>query len=37
MDNVDVGGFVVDFSRNSHAGSEYVELTMIGHKGKFIR
>jgi branched-chain amino acid transport system substrate-binding protein len=37
MDNVDLGGFVVDFSRNSHAGSDYVELTMIGHKGKFIR
>jgi ABC-type branched-subunit amino acid transport system substrate-binding protein len=37
IDNVDFGGFVVDFSRNSHAGSDYVELTMIGHKGKFIR
>jgi ABC-type branched-subunit amino acid transport system substrate-binding protein len=37
MDNVDLGGFVVSFSRTSHAGSDYVELTMIGRDGKFVR
>jgi len=37
MDNVDLGGFVVSFSRNSHAGSDYVELTMIGRDGHFVR
>ncbi|MCG6876702.1 MAG: ABC transporter substrate-binding protein [Betaproteobacteria bacterium] len=37
MDNVDLGGFVVSFSRASHAGSDYVELTMIGRDGKFVR
>jgi len=37
MDNVDLGGFVVNFSRTSHAGSNYVELTMIGRDGHFVR
>ena len=37
MDNVDLGGFVVSFSRTSHSGSDYVELTMIGRDGKFVR
>jgi len=37
MENVDLGGFVVNFSRESHAGSEYVELTMIGRDGKFVK
>jgi len=37
MDNVDLGGFVVSFSRTSHAGSDYVELTMIGRDGSFVR
>jgi branched-chain amino acid transport system substrate-binding protein len=37
MDNVDLGGFVVNFSRTSHAGSNYVELTMIGRDGNFVR
>lgn len=37
MNNVDFGGFVVSFSRSSHAGSDYVELTMIGRDGNFVR
>ena len=37
MNNVDFGGFVVSFSRTSHAGSDYVELTMIGRDGNFVR
>jgi ABC-type branched-subunit amino acid transport system substrate-binding protein len=37
MNNVDFGGFVISFSRTSHAGSDYVELTMIGRDGNFVR
>jgi ABC-type branched-subunit amino acid transport system substrate-binding protein len=34
--HVDVGGFVVDFSPTNHSASTFVELTMIGHDGKFV-
>jgi ABC-type branched-subunit amino acid transport system substrate-binding protein len=37
MSNVDLGDFVVNFSPTSHSGSKSVDLTMIGHAGKFIR
>jgi branched-chain amino acid transport system substrate-binding protein len=37
MNNVDLGDFVVSFSPTSHSGSKYVDLTMIGQGGKFIR
>ena len=37
MNNVDIGEFVVSFSPNNHSGSKYVDLTMIGHAGKFIK
>jgi ABC-type branched-subunit amino acid transport system substrate-binding protein len=37
MNNVDLGDFVVSFSPASHSGSKSVDLTMIGHAGKFIR
>ncbi len=37
MNNVDFGGFLINFSRTSHAGSDYVELTMIGRDGNFVR
>jgi ABC-type branched-subunit amino acid transport system substrate-binding protein len=37
MNNVDLGDFVVNFSPTSHSGSKFVDLTMIGHAGKFIR
>lgn len=37
MNNVDLGGFVVNFSASSHSGSQYVDLTMIGQGGKFIK
>jgi ABC-type branched-subunit amino acid transport system substrate-binding protein len=37
MNNVDLGDFVVNFSPTSHSGSKSVDLTMIGHAGKFIR
>ena len=37
MGNVDLGGFVVDFSPANHSGSKFVDLTMIGHRGKFLK
>ncbi len=37
MSNVDLGGFVVDFSPTNHSGSRFVDLTMIGREGKFVR
>ena len=33
----DVGGFTVHFSPASHAGSSFVEITVIGRDGKLIR
>ncbi len=37
MNGVDVGEFMVSFSPTNHSGSKYVDLTMIGRAGKFIR
>jgi ABC-type branched-subunit amino acid transport system substrate-binding protein len=37
MNNVDLGDFVVNFSPTNHSGSKSVDLTMIGHAGRFIR
>jgi len=37
MKNVDLGDFVVSFSSTNHSGSKYVDLTMIGRSGKFIK
>jgi branched-chain amino acid transport system substrate-binding protein len=37
MSNADLGGFVVDFSPTNHSGSTFVDLTMIGRQGKFLR
>ena len=37
MSGVDVGGFVVRFSPSNHNGSKYVDLTMIGRGGRFVR
>ena len=33
----DAGGFSVTFSASNHNGSRFVDLTMIGRDGKFIR
>jgi ABC-type branched-subunit amino acid transport system substrate-binding protein len=32
--NLDLGGFVVDFGPNQHAGSKFIELTILSEKGK---
>jgi ABC-type branched-subunit amino acid transport system substrate-binding protein len=37
MNNVDLGEFVVSFSPSSHSGSKFVDLTMIGRGGKFLK
>jgi branched-chain amino acid transport system substrate-binding protein len=37
MQDVDVGGFYVTYSPNNHAGSKFVDLTIIGRNGKFLR
>jgi ABC-type branched-subunit amino acid transport system substrate-binding protein len=37
MSNVDLGGLSVGFSPTQHAGSTFVELTMIGGNGKIVR
>lgn len=37
MQRVDFGGLMVTYGANDHSGSEFVELTMIGKDGRFIR
>jgi hypothetical protein len=37
MQDVDVGGFFVTYSPSSHAGSKFVDLTIIARDGKFLR
>jgi ABC-type branched-subunit amino acid transport system substrate-binding protein len=37
MNDVDLGGFWVSYSPKSHTGSKFVDLTIIGKEGKFLR
>ena len=37
MNDVDLGGFYVSYSPKNHAGSKFVDLTIIGRGGKFMR
>jgi branched-chain amino acid transport system substrate-binding protein len=37
MQDVDLGGFFVSYSPTNHAGSKFVDLTIIGRDGKFLR
>lgn len=37
MTDVDLGGFYVGYSPTNHAGSKFVDLTIIGRGGKFLR
>jgi len=37
MRKLDLGGLMVDYSPNDRTGSEFVELTMIGRDGRFVR
>lgn len=35
--NYDMGGFTVNYTRDSHEGSRFTDLTIIGRGGKFMR
>lgn len=35
--NEDFGGLIINYGPNDHTGSEFVELTMIGREGRFVR
>src|SRR5688572_3596739 len=35
--DVDLGGFYVSYSPKNHAGSKFVDLTIIGREGRFLR
>ena len=37
MQDVDIGGFYISYSPKNHAGSRFVDLTIIGRHGKFLR
>jgi ABC-type branched-subunit amino acid transport system substrate-binding protein len=37
MQDVDLGGFFVSYSPTNRAGSKFVDLTIIGRGGKFLR
>lgn len=37
MRNVDLGGYIVQFSPESHVGSKFVEMTIINSRGVVIR
>jgi ABC-type branched-subunit amino acid transport system substrate-binding protein len=37
MNDVDLGGFWISYSPKSHTGSKFVDLTIIGREGKFLR
>jgi branched-chain amino acid transport system substrate-binding protein len=37
MQRVDLGGLMVTYGAGDHTGSEFVELTMIGKDGRFLR
>ena len=37
MGEVDIGGFYAGFSPKSHSASKFVDLTIIGRNGKFLR
>jgi branched-chain amino acid transport system substrate-binding protein len=37
MTDLDVGGFIVNYSPTDHSGSKFVELTAIGKDGSFVR
>jgi ABC-type branched-subunit amino acid transport system substrate-binding protein len=37
MHHVDLGGLQISYDANNHAGSKYVELTIVGKTGHFVR
>lgn len=37
INNLDLGGFTISFSATNHNGSRFVDLSMIGREGRFVR
>lgn len=37
MQRTDMGGLLITYSPSDHSGSEFVELTLLGRDGKFVR
>jgi hypothetical protein len=37
MKHVDLGGLMVNYGKDNHSGSSFVEMTMIGKDGRFVR
>ena len=37
MQRVDLGGLMLSYGEHDHTGSEFVEMTMIGKSGRFVR
>ena len=37
MQRVDIGGVLISYSDRDHSGSDYVELTLIGKDGRYVR
>jgi branched-chain amino acid transport system substrate-binding protein len=37
MSDVDVGGYRLNFSKTNHIGSRFVEMTMVGSRGDYVR
>jgi ABC-type branched-subunit amino acid transport system substrate-binding protein len=37
MQRVDLGGILITYDQKDHTGSQFVELTMIGRDGRFVR
>ncbi|MDQ7970771.1 MAG: ABC transporter substrate-binding protein [Oxalicibacterium faecigallinarum] len=37
MQRVDIGGVLISYSARDHTGSDYVELTLIGKDGRYVR
>lgn len=37
MNNLDLGGFRIHFSKEDHQGSNYVDISMISSNGKYVR
>jgi branched-chain amino acid transport system substrate-binding protein len=37
MNDVDLGGYIISFSKDSHEGSRFVDLTVISRGGRFLR
>ena len=37
MHKTDLGGYTVDFSPSNHHGSKFVEITMYGPGGRYVR